>query len=210
MRTPPACDDPADECSPHEEVLRELVTPGDRCVELPGDHANEHAGEQRQQQHDGAPAQKPVSSGEEGIHRPQVLCDGDACSLFRPPLRRLGLSGGRCGEGTPPHREASASQVPLPHLLSNCFGTVSSTGFRKDSISGSVTLMPAAFSVATRLASWFASSSSCQATPSAIAASTMLRSVSLRLFQKSVFTMISRGVMMCPVKIRFFCTSCSL
>jgi hypothetical protein len=85
MRSPPACDDPADEGCPDEEVLREFVAPGDRRVKLARDYADENAREQRQQQHDGAPAQQPVGDGEEGVHRPWIsFGDGDACLSFRP------------------------------------------------------------------------------------------------------------------------------
>ena len=47
--------------------------PGDRRVELARDHTDENAREQRQQQHDGAPAQQPVGDGEEGAHRSRIL-----------------------------------------------------------------------------------------------------------------------------------------
>jgi hypothetical protein len=105
---------------------------------------------------------------------------------------------------------ASASQVPLPHFGSNCAGSFASTGLRKLSTSGSITVMPALFSVSTSVPSCRVSSASCQVTPAAMAASTVARSAAERPCQKSSFTTTSRGVMMWPVRTRNFCTSFSL
>src|SRR6476646_5589283 len=106
--------------------------------------------------------------------------------------------------------EAMRSHSPLPHFDSNLAGTLASTGLRKLSMSGWITVMPAVLNVSASLLSCARISLSCVWPCVSPADLSDCRSLALSACHAASFTTIRRGVMMCPVSTRYFCTSKNL
>ena len=191
------------------------VEPASLCVEYAGGSRARGESEVDAGQTRGQQIERLWLEPEAGIH-PHVaeaitrfdaviIGPGSFFTSIMPPLLVRGV------------KEALA-QVEGPVILianlltegSGMAGTLAKTGLRKLSRSGWITVMPAALNVSASLASCARISLSCAWPCVWTAPVSDCRSFALSACHAVSFTTMSRGVMMCPVRTRYFCTSKNL
>ena len=142
MRPPARGDDPADEGEPDHQVARELVRPDERVVDEPRTDA-EHQTASSASSDDATAA---ASTSRRSARPRQATARGTSPRTCARMPARSALAQAGCAVRAP----GSAPRGPCPTSPRTCRGTVASTGLRKLSRSGSITVMPPFLKVSTR------------------------------------------------------------